>query len=75
MVEVYIKRQSITSRRWITVLTMDHVLDSLCIIFRQVDDSSLRLSKGVADGSIEEFASWADDGAVHRVSFHATNNG
>jgi hypothetical protein len=55
--------------------TMYHVLYSLCVIFAEVDDSSLRFSESVATGSLEEGRSGSEQYTMYWVSFSSTDNG
>ena len=49
------------------------MLNRLRVIFGQINDSGLGFFEGMANGALEEFASWAYDCAVDLVSFHAAN--
>jgi hypothetical protein len=51
------------------------MVNSLCVIFGEVDDSGLCFSKAIAAGSFEEGRSGCKENAMDWVSFCATNNG
>ena len=51
------------------------MVDSLCVIFGEVDDSGLCFSEAIAAGSLEEGRSGCKEYTVNWVSFRATHNG
>jgi len=52
-----------------------HVVNSLCVIFGEVDDSSLCLPEAIAAGSLEEGRSGCKEYTVNWISFRTTHNG
>lgn len=51
------------------------MVNSLCVIFGEVDDSGLCFSEAIAAGTLEEGGSGSKEYAMDWVSFGATNNG
>lgn len=57
------------------ILTVNHLLDSILVIFAEVDDASVSLAKTIAACTVEEAAAGAQDGLVDRPLAVITGDG